>query len=55
MSLTRRSSSGFVVAALLAASLPAAAAGAKADVENGKTIAMAQIIMRRFPLDVALA
>jgi cytochrome c len=38
MSLMRPSRSGLVAAALLAASLPAAAAGAKADVENGKTI-----------------
>lgn len=37
MSLMRASRSAFVAAALLAASLPAAAA-AKADMENGKTI-----------------
>ena len=39
MSLMRRSRTGLIVSALfLVASLPAAAAGAKADVENGKTI-----------------
>jgi len=39
MSLMRRTRTGFIVSALfLGASLPAGAAGAKADVENGKTI-----------------